>query len=442
MADGSVPLVLSPEPFSREVAYLEQPAGRTLRAALLDAVKSGAIAADDLSRTVVYIDGQRLERDQTLDHVLVEGEIVNVVVEPLGGGGGKDIGQILMTIAVIAVSMWVGGPAGAAALGSQMLARVAAAAILTLGQAAVAAIFAPETDNKAKTNERYALQTASNQYRPWAPQPIALGEVVVAPDFAAKTYTQSVGDDVWLHGILGLHRGPCTVADLKIGDTLASSMGAGDFRMVEHLTPGPRTFTIYPNDADQLDLQEELEATTLNATPVVRAGSAEGEQFDFDFFLPGGLHFQKDDGRLLTAFVIVYIRYRPVDAAGNPTGSGSWSTGPTVALSSTTKEPMRVTRSASLPMGRYEFEFVRSLKPDDNEKRRDRIALTAIRSIAYRKPVADETLSIIEFAVRATALNQGTLAPITCRIIPICETWNGSAWGSPAPTSFSPHPAS
>lgn len=433
MADGSVPLVLSPEPFSREVAYLEQPAGRTIKAALLDAVKSGAIDADDLSRTVVYVDGHRLERDHTLDRVLVEGQIINVVVEPLGGGGRKDIGQILMTIAVIAVSMWIGG--GGTALGTTLLARVAAAAVLTLGQAAVAAIFAPEAENQAKVNERYALQAASNQYRPWAPMPLALGEVVVAPDFAAKTYTQSVGDDVWLHGILGLHYGPCTVADLKIGDTLASSMGVGDFRMVQHLTPGPRDFTIYQNDPDQLDLQEELEATTGSATPVVRAGSAAGERFDFDFFLPGGLHFQKDDGRVLTASVTVYIRYRPVDEDGNPTGGGGWSTAPAVSLSSTTKEPMRITRSVSLPMGRYEFEFKRSLKPDNNEKRRDRIALTAIRSVAFRKAVTDETLSIIEFAVRATALNQGTLAPITCRIIPVCETWNGTVWGSPAPTS-------
>lgn len=432
MADGCVPIVLSPEPFSREVAYLEQPAGRTLRAALLDAVKSGSLSADDLSRTVVYIDGRRLERDETLDHVLTEGEIVNIVVEPLGGGGRKDVGQILMTIAVIAVSMWVGG--GGTVLGTTLLARVAAAAILTLGQAAVAALFAPE-NNQAKVNERYALQTAANQYRPWAPMPLALGEVVAAPDFAAKTYTQSVGDDVWLHGILGLHYGPCTVADLKIGDTLASSMGAGDFRMVQHLAPGPRTFTIYPNDVDQLDLQEELEATTAVATTIVRASSSEGERFDFDFFLPGGLHFQKDDGRLLVASVTVTIRYRPVDQNGNPIGGGAWTNGLTVALSSTTKEPMRVTRSLPLAMGRYEFEFRRSVKPDNNDKRRDRIALTAIRSIAYRKPIADETLSVIEFAVRATALNQGTLAPITCRIIPICETWNGDAWGAPEPTS-------
>lgn len=434
MADGSVPLVLSPEPFSRAVAYLEQPAGRTLRAALVEAVRQGSISADDLSRTVVYVDGVRLERDQTLDHVLREGEVVNIVVEPLGGGGRKEIGQILMTIAVIAVSMWVGGGAGGT-IASTLLARVAAAAVLTLGQAAVAAIFAPEAENKAKTNERYALQSASNQYRPWSAFPLALGEVVVAPDFAAKTYTQAVGDDVWIYGILGLHAGACAMSEMKIGDTLVSSMGAGDFRMAEHLTPGPRTFSIYPNDVDQLDLQEELEATVGGATPVIRAASAEGESFEFDFFLPGGLHFQKDDGRVLTATVTLSVRYRPINEDGVPTGTGAWSNGLTVPLSSTTKEPWRVMRSLSLPMGRYEFEIKRSAKPDANEKRRDNVAITAIRAIAFRKPVADETLSIVEFAVRATALNQGTLAPITCRIIPLCETWNGAAWTAPEPTS-------
>lgn len=436
MADGSVPIVLSPEPFSRAVAYLEQPAGRTLKGALVEAVRAGSISADDLSRTVVYVDGVRLGRDETLDHVLQEGQVVNIVVEPLGGGGGrKEVGQILMTIVVIAVSMWVGGPAGAAALGSTLLAQVAAAAILTLGQAAVAALFAPDAESKAKANERYALQTASNQYRPWAPFPLAIGEVICAPDFAAKTFTQAIGDDVWIYGILGLHYGACEVDELKIGDTLVSSMGAGDFRMAQHLTPGPRDFSIYPNDTDQLDLQEELEATTGAATPVIRAASAEGELFEFDFFLPGGLHFQKDDGRVIAASVTLTVRYRPVDEDGVPTGDASWAPGLTIPLTSTTKEPWRIMRSLALPLGRYEFEFTRSLKPDANEKRRDDVGLTAIRAIAFRKPVADETLSIIEFAVRATALNQGTLAPITCRLKPLCETWDGAAWTAPVATS-------
>lgn len=436
MADGGVPIVLSPEPFARTTTYVEAPEGCTVRAMLASAISHGHLKLDDLPRTNVYVDGTRIDRDEALALVLVEGQIVNVVVEPLGGGGGgkKDIGQILLTIAVIAVSMWVGGPAGPLQAWPMLARQVAAAAILTAGQMAIAAIFKPES-NVAKANDRYALSSASNQYRPWASMPMALGEVVVAPDLAVKTFTQAQGEDQWIYGILGLHYGPCTAEDLKIGDTLVSSMGAGDVRVAYHLTPGPRTFSIVSNDTDQLDLQEELQATVSGSTAVVRAASAEGERFEFDFFMPQGLYFAKDDGRKIGASLTVTIRYRSIDQNGVPTGSGAWANGLTIPLSSASSDPWRIMRSLSLPLGRYEFEVKRSKLEDDNAKRKTDIGWTAIRAIAFRKPVLDETLSLIEFAVRASALNQGNLAPFTCRITPICETWTGTQWGAPVPTS-------
>ena len=437
MADGSVPIVLSPEPFARTTTYVEAPAGCTVRTMLASAITHGHLKLDDLPRTNVYVDGERLDREEALSLTLSEGQIVNVVVEPLGGGGGggkKDIGQILLTIAVIAVSMWVGGPTGPLKAWPMLARQVAAAAVLTAGQMAIAAIFKPET-NLAKANDRYALSSASNQYRPWSSMPLALGEVVVAPDLAVKTFTQAQGEDQWIYGILGLHYGPCTAEDLKIGDTLVSSMGAGDVRVAYHLTPGPRSFSIVANDTDQLDLQEELAATVSGSTAVVRAASAEGERFQFDFFMPQGLYFAKDDGRKIAAALTVTIRYRPIDQNGVPIGSGAWTDGLTIPLSSASSDPWRVMRELALPLGRYEFEVKRSKLEDDNAKRKTDIGWTAIRAIAFRKPVLDETLSLIEFAVRASALNQGNLAPFTCRITPICETWTGSAWGAPAPTS-------
>jgi hypothetical protein len=433
MTDTLLPVVLTPRPFADPV-YLEQPANRTIRAMLVDAVAGGHLDINDLSRAELYVDGERIARDVALNHILTEGQIVSVEVAAHGGGGGgrKDVGQILLQIAVIAVSTWVGGGAGGLFGSGTLFARVAAAAVLVAGNMAINALYAPDFKTE-KANDRYALQSASNDYRQWGAQPLALGEVVVAPDLAAKTFTQSQGDDVWIYGILGLHRGPCVTADHKIGDTLVSSLGEDEFRMVEHLTPGPRTFSLYPNDVDQADFQEELEATTSTATPVVHAASSEGEQFEFDFYLPGGLNFTKDDGRVLAASVSVTIRYRSVDADGNPTSS--WTSGLTVALTSSTKDPWRVMRSINLPLGRYEFEFTRSILEDDNAKRHTDIALTAIRAIAFRKPISDEVLSIIEFAVKATALNQGTLAAITCRITPLCPTWTGSAWGPAVATS-------
>ncbi|WP_312219037.1 hypothetical protein, partial [Brevundimonas sp.] len=431
MADGSLPIVVTPEPFGRDAFDLTVVEGLTVRAMLVEAVKAG-LPIEALNRTEIYVDGARLDRETALDHVLTADQVVNVVVEPMGGGGGrKDIGQILLTVAVIAVSAWVGGGAGGM-ITSKLLARAAAAAITLGGQALIASLYAP--DNKAtKANDRYALQSASNQYRQWGPMPLALGEVVTAPDLAAKTFTQSLGDDVWMYGILGVHYGPCEVSEVKIGDTLVSTMGAGDFRMVQHLEPGPRTFQLYPNDVDQLDLNEELKATPSSATSLIRAASSDGSRFDIDLFLPAGLCFQKDDGRLLTAHASVAVRYRPIDQTGAATGP--WQAGPIWARTSATKDPIRVTHSVHLPHGRYEFELTRNRPDDDNDKRRDTVMVSAIKSVAFRKPVADETLSIIEFAVRATAINQGGLAPITCRIKPKCSTWTGGAWGPPVATS-------
>lgn len=431
-----IPVVLTPRPLA-EPDTLLQPAGRTVRAMLVDAVAQGRIEAKYLGQAELHIDGAVIPRDQALDHVLEEGQIVNLVVYPHGGGGGggKDVGQILLQVAVIAVSMWVGGGAGGA-ISSTFWARVAAAAVMVAGNMAISAIYAPKPAPAEKANDRYALQSASNRYRQWGMAPLMLGTCVVAPDLAVKTFTRAIGDDVWIYGILAHHYGPCQIDELKIGDTLVSSMGASDVKFVHHLTPGPRTFTLVPNDIDQLDLApEELTATPTTATPVVRASASEGETFELDFYLPGGLYFQKDDGRKIAASVTVTVRYRQVDQFGDPVGSGAWTNGLTIPLTGSSKDPLRITRSLNLPMGRYEFECRRSVLEDTNEKRHTDVAWSAIRAIAYRKPVTDEVLSISEFAIRATALNQGNLAPITCKITPLCQTWTGTEWGPPVPTS-------
>jgi len=446
LADAQLPVALSPDPFSRALDWVSVPAGSSVWEVLAAAVDEKRLPAAELWRTEIYVDAARLPRETALDTVLHEGQLVSVQVEPLGGGGGgrKNVGQILLQIAVIAATAWIGGaggglianalPMGTSSLMARTVIGAAQLAVAAGGMALSAALFKPET-NQAKANDRYALQSSANRYRPWEPFPVALGEVIAAPDLAVKTHTRTVGDEVWLYGILGVHYGPCETSEEKIGDTLISSMGPGEVQIVKHLTPGPRTFQLCPDDVDEVQFNEQLEATPSSSTPIVRGVGGEGERFDFDLFLPGGLHFAKDDGRILATSVTVFVRYRPVDETGTPTGTGAWTAGLTISLSSTTRDPWRVTRSLSLPLGRYEFEIRRSSPADDNRKRADGVMLTAIKAIAFRKPVVDETLSLIEFRVRATAVNQGSLAAITMRIKPKCQTWTGSAWGPEVATS-------
>lgn len=453
----SLQAVVSAE-FQPRSAILAVEAGTTVARLLAHAVRQGLIRREQLPLVDVWIDGDRLDPHADAARMLQAHETIhlNVTVHGGGGGGQKDIGQILLQIAVIAIATWVGGPGGAAAAmgikAGTALAFVvnaaASAAVMALGGLAIQALYAPERENQARANDRYALQTASNQYRPWGPMPLLLGRQVVAPDLAVKGYTQTIGEDVWLYGILGVHYGPVAVSDLKIGDTSVASMGEGEVRLAYHLTPGPRTWSIYPNTVDEAQFSEELNED--GATALIRAAGDVGERFEFDFVFPRGLWFNKtSNGKSLDEDVVIQVQYRPINAQGDPTGA--WAPAPFPAATRYTgaalppgslyfrnkvKEVWRVTRSLTLPEGLYEFAFTRDV-PDDGPDGGgvEQVMLTAIRAIRFTPPITDETLSVIEFAVKATAMNQGTLAPITLTAEPICDVWDGETWGTPEPTS-------
>ena len=114
MADAQLPVALSPDPFSRALDWVSVPAGSAVWEVLAAAVDEKRLPVAELWRAEVYVDGERLARETALDTVLHEGQLVSVQVEPLGGGGGgrKNVGQILLQIAVIAATAWIGGAGG------------------------------------------------------------------------------------------------------------------------------------------------------------------------------------------------------------------------------------------------------------------------------------------------------------------------------------------
>lgn len=431
--------VLAPEALSARTEYLGMPVGARVLDALRVAIEEGLLPSAALPQTAVYVNGERLPREAALDYVLVEGDVLNIVVEPLGGGGGgsKDIGRIVAQIAVIALAAVANMVPG--------IGPFLSAAVMTLGQLAINHLFKPEQD-RARVDDRYALRGASNHYRPWDMMPLQLGESRFAPDFAAKTYTQNVGEDVWLHMILGVHYGPCEVTALKIGDTLVSSMGADEVQVAYHLTPGVRNWTIYPNTVEQGDHTDELNP---NGTVVVRAGPDQGTKFEFDFAFPRGLWWD-DEGDKKAEDVKVTVRMRQTTSTGTPIGG--WVAAPfpieqdaggvnlpqgTVYFRAKSREPQRFTKALNAALGWYEFEFKRDAQEHGAGKTYDQTVLTAIRAIRFTPPIVDQTLSVIEMRVKATAMNQGSLAPITCVARPICEVWNNGAgtWGNAQATS-------
>ena len=91
-------VILAPEPFAPRVERLEACEGQSVAQILTAAVRAGLLDPQDLSRTVVFLDGVEIEdRTLALDVVPRPGQIVNIAVLPQGGGKGKG-NKVLQTV--------------------------------------------------------------------------------------------------------------------------------------------------------------------------------------------------------------------------------------------------------------------------------------------------------------------------------------------------------
>ena len=144
---------------------------------------------------------------------------------PEGGGTGKNILRAVLTIGIIAASVFFGPALGAAlGLGSGPLAAAVGTGIISVGGAYLANAIAPiPTPDPQGQNHRdspsYFIEGARNTFRPYAPVPIVLGTHRMVPPLGAAPYTEVVGDDHYLNLLLVWGVGPIEVTDLKIGET-------------------------------------------------------------------------------------------------------------------------------------------------------------------------------------------------------------------------------
>ena len=440
---------INPEPFTPRVEKLNVAPGRRVVDILIEACNNQQLALDDIDRLAIYVNGEQLPEEGALDYVTEVGDIINVAVIPLGGGGGdgNKVLQTVMTLAVIAVSFWVGGPAGPlAALGTGIkgtLIRAAAAAAVQIGGSlAINAMFRPDRDELAPANDKKTLQDQQNQYRPRANMPLVLGQRRVAFDLAAKPYTQLINDDSWLYVAFGLHYGECQVTDIKIGETLLSTYPADEIELEYFLTPGPRNSQIYPGRVIQENLQDELD---IGGDFEVHTSSTNPDRLEIDLTWPAGLRYNKDNGKILPQETQLLVEWSvaganfwqpaptpsAVDRLGNPLPPGS------VYVQAKTNDPVRRTIGWATN-SKQQFDVrVRAWDPDgdDPDTVVQSVYWTALRTIEYTPPIVDENLAVIFMRIKASDDLNGTLPVLTGVVTPIIPVWDGSGWTTKAASS-------
>lgn len=452
---AALEVVVAPEPFRRRVERLTIAPGANVAEILFAACMAGVLDPEDLGRTEVDIDGVRVEdRDAITEIVPAPGQVVNLTVQVYGGRGGNKALQTVLQVAIMVAAFAVAGPAGNAAsfmvdgLGSAtaagaaagVAAQVAAVSAVTLAGTALISALNPSQASPAQT---YSLETQSNQSRLRQPMPLCLDSRRWAFDLASSAFTSFSGDDMWITAIYALHYGPCTLTDVKIGETLLTAYPAGEVLTETFLVPGPRNSRLYPTDIHQDSFENTLDrehgdyalATTVDDATTI----------ELDFFWASGLYFPKSDGRIVTSDTKLFVEISPygkntwqpapglpagTDKSGNHYGAGCYY------VTASSKDPVRKTLTIALPsQGQWDVRLHRDTRPVDDTNN-DTVTWTAMRTPRPGKPVLDETLSILVLKVKAAQDFSGTLGVVSGVVTPIVPVPGADgSWSTTSPSS-------
>lgn len=458
MTDQHLPqVVLAPEPFTPRAEVLEVPAlGQKVSGLVAAAIRQGKLKADadTIRRLRVHVDGVPLPADTpeqrlaAMQYVPQPGEVINLVVVVQGGGGGGDTGKVLqtvLTVAVIALSLYVGGGAATPGFLDAAWIRAAGAATVAVGgQMAISSLMGtPET--MQSSNDTSALKDGSNRYRPRAPMPLVLGRRHWTFDLSAPPFTTTIGQDVFLTLAVSPHYGRCWVGNLKIGETLLSDYPAEDIQVEYFLEPGvPRQSRLYPNSVAQENFQDKLDFTGGGVWDVHTALQS-SDRLEVDIELPSGLRYNSpSSGKVRNEEVAGQIQFAEV-------GTENWSAATfpghdttrdkngillppgSFYLNLKTPDPVRRTFGWTPPDATKLYKVrVRAYDRDgdfpDQGERTWTTMWTALRAIRNAPPIIDQNLATIFIRVRSTDDLNGSLPVISGEVEPIVPVYRNGNW--------------
>jgi cell wall-associated NlpC family hydrolase len=320
-AAGPVRVVHAPHPFAAG-RHHDLPEGMTV-AELLSAA---TIAPHPQLR--VYL-GDRLIPTESWGRVRPRaGRRLTVTVAPEGGGGGaggKSVGRLIGTIAIIALTAWASlgtsaalAAAGWTTVGAGVGGALAGAAVGFGGYLALNALVPPARPTIATlagTDDQISptIAGARNQARVFGRVPVVLGEHRIAPPYAASPYTEMVGSDQYLRLLFAVN-GPIEMSDFRIGDTPLSSYQGVEIETRQGL-PGDAPLSLFPKS-----IIENAEQVALGvATDVTRVTELDADEISVDITFPQGLCVINADGSKSNATVDIEL-YADPGNSGTPTG--------------------------------------------------------------------------------------------------------------------------
>lgn len=375
---------------------------------------------------------------------------VHVVIRVVPAGSAmQSILQLLVTVAATAIT----GPLGLGLPG--LLRTLATFAIVTAGGLLLNALFRPELPGQDKEKPTYSISGWRNQASPDGFVPLVAGKIRYAPQYAASTWTEVVGDQIYIRSAFLWGYGPLAVTDLKIGET---PIGKFDEVTLEtqYGAAGDVPFTLYqtqvieesvgPLLAKEAPLDDYGNPTgePPEEKPIARFTAVDAAEACVIFYFEGGLFETYRSGGRVSNTVEIEVAHRLV-------GAPDFDVVQTIQFSEEKTKPFfrafrwKLTNHAGEPArGRYEIRLTRKNEDDTEVGDQDDVKWFALQSFRPESPF-NFAKAHAKSLVRVKATNQlnGTLDSLNGIVSAKLRNWDGASWVAGVetrnPAAFSLH---
>ena len=432
MADGSqAPILVSayPHPLRSDCLQAQVAPGLTLAEII------GPAAAPTVE---AWVGAVLVPRDYWCRVRPKAGAIVTLRMLPAGSGGGS---KLLRTVLSAVLSIYTLGLAQAGNI-------VAAAALQVGGSLALNALIPPPKPELGRDpssfNRLKSITGTQNQASPYGVVPRLYGRHRIFPPFAAKPFTEVIGNDQYLRVLFCLGYGPLTVTDIRIGETPVAQFQAADVEVGETVSGFSDAIT-----------EENLSVAINNDGQLEQRSSAVGaRELSLDLVFPEGLmslegkkqrERQTRVGFRLEFRLAGTLPWLNVSAASGLQVSRNYFDGERYYVEDRTYDALRASvRWATPAAGQYEVRVTRevseyytlvSFNPptlgwvaQNNELHRDDATLTALRSVASRSLPPLPGLVYLALRIKATDQLSGITDRVNCIAQSQLRVWNGSSF--------------
>ena len=415
------------------------PAGLTIAEMLIEVLEPREMARD----FVVYLDGHVIER-RLWSKVRVKQGVTVTFAPRLG-----DNTILRSTLAiVIAVAAMVVAPYAAPAIVSGFAAigvtvTVATATALVAGGVMLAASLAlnalfptrppamPGSESAASLN---SIQGAQNQTNPFGPIPVVLGRHRQSPYYAAKAYTEIVGNDQYLRLFFCLGYGPLEIEDIRIGETPLTSFGDYEIQVRQGFDDDVFP-TLYPGQVDEQALSITMGGSDEGPPAwYVRTTSVDTDEISIDVTATEGIfRVNKKTGKIDDYSVRVEAEYAPA-------GSGAWVTFDALSFYKSVS-PSRMGLRLVVARGQYDVRVRKAQAENQEEEVKDTVVWTALRSIRKADPITfPHPLALVALRIRASNQLSGVIDTFNCVTTSLVKAYSGtgSVWNDNTASQWPP----